>query len=115
MTKAEFEKQIKLLAMKHLRGRITVQQAFSQQRLLLADYFEDTSCTPPKPLAPSFCPDCHGVVLFDGVVTERYPGVLLTTCTNGHTGSVGMTVAETDALSAYNHAQYADVRNADDA
>ena len=114
MTKAELERRIKALAMKQLSGRITAQQGFSQQCLLLADYFADTSCDPPKELSPSFCPECHALEFSDGVL-ESYPVILLVVCTNGHQRKVPTTREESDALTAYSHAKYADVRGPDDA
>lgn len=114
MTKQELEQQVVALARRFMSGRMTVAQQLSQLSLVLADYFADTSCDPPKELSPSFCPECHGVELSDGVL-ESYPAILLVVCANGHKRKVPTTREESDAITAYQHAKYADVRGPDDA
>ena len=114
MTKKELEQQVRALALGFLAGRMTLKDNLSRLSLVLADYFADTSCNPPKELSPSFCPQCHGVVLLEDVL-ESYPAVLLVVCANGHQRKVPTTREESDALTSYTHAKYAAMRGPDDA
>jgi hypothetical protein len=46
VTKQQLEQKIRTLTEQFLSGHLSMKEAFSQQSLLLADYFADTSCQP---------------------------------------------------------------------
>lgn len=74
----------------------------------LLDIPEDASRMPP-----SFCPVCHAVETWTGTL-ETYPAYLVLLCGNGHRREYQMTIEENDALSAWQHAQYAQVKGDDE-